>query len=350
MLAERIVKRNRSWLSMSPGTERWRSWLSGLWNTWKGWYATMRGMSAPAATVEPSVLVINFAPVFPSRGNRPLHEVLTWNDPHILTDGIITDLADCSGGYVRYRVVEWVDVDGYPVKQDGFRYTNESYVACQEGGEQWHEPDAVDYHAILREYGIPDKVEGGEIDEVWLWGFPYAGFWESTLAGPGAYFCNSPPLEGVETSRLFMTMGFNYERGVGEALESFGHRVESIMRRVHGSWEPRETHAWNRFTLYDKVAPGKSGCGNVHFAPNSERDYDWGNERPVSSACDDWLEYPDLTGERRLVASEEWGGGDVRAHHRWWLAHLPRADGRTGGKLNNWWAYVTDFNRFPESR
>jgi hypothetical protein len=32
------------------------------------------------------------------------------------------------------------------------------------------------------------------------------------------------------------------------------------------------------------------------------------------------------------------------------LQHLPRAPGRTEGKLNNWWAYATDFNRFPESR
>jgi hypothetical protein len=185
---------------------------------------------------------------------------------------------------------------------------------------------------------------------VWLFGFPYAGFWESTMAGRGAYFCNSPPIEGIQTSRLFITMGFNYERGVGEMLESFGHRVESIMRHVYGSWETVESHAWNRFTLYDEVAPDRSGCGNVHFAPNSERDYDWGNQRIVWSTCDDWLNYPNLTGQRRQVNCEEWGGGEIRAHHRWWLRHLPRAAGHTAGRLNNWWAYVTDMNRYPESR
>jgi len=86
------------------------------------------------------------------------------------------------------------------------------------------------------------------------------------------------------------------------------------------------------------------------LCPNSERDYDWGNRRGVWSTCDDWLNYPNLTGQRRRVNCEEWGGGDVRAHHRWWLRHLPRAPGRTEGKLNNWWAYATDPNRFPESR
>ena len=303
----------------------------------------------PAPAVTPKVLVLNFDPIVHSRGSRPLHEVCRWNDPRVLTDAYIADLVECSREFVRYQVVEWQDVDAYPVKKDGFRYTDQSFLGCLEGGGGWHEPDAVDYHRILRDFRIPDRVGRGEIDEVWLWGFPHAGFWESTMAGRGAYFCNSRPVEGIPTSRIFVVMGFNYERGVGQMLESFGHRVESIMRHVYGSWEPRETHAWNRFTLYDQVAPGRAGCGNVHFAPSSERDYDWGNRRVVWSTCDDWLDYPNLTGLRRQVDCEEWGGGEIRAHHRWWLRHLPHAPGRTEGKLNNWWAYVTDFNRFLES-
>ena len=308
---------------------------------------------SPAPFVAPQVLVLNFDPLLHFKRDKRLHEVCHWNDPRALTDGYIADLAECSGGYVRYRIVEWQDVDTYPVKKDGFRYTDRSYPRCLEGRQQWHQPDAVNHRAILRDFGVPERIERDEIDEVWLWGFPYAGFWESTMAGRGAYFCNSPPIEGIRTSGIFVVMGFNYERGVGEMLESFGHRVESILRRVYGSWESQETHAWNRFTLYHEIAPGGAGCGNVHFAPNSERDYDWGNRRVVWSTCDDWLNYPNLTGQRRPVNCEEWGGGDIRAHHRWWLRHLPRAPGRTEGKLNNWWAYVADPDlgrRFPESR
>ncbi len=306
--------------------------------------------STPAPFVTPKVLTINFDPAIRSQGGRRLQKVLGWNDPRRLTEGYVADLAECSAGYVRYRIVDWQDVDAFPVKKDGFRYTDDSYVRCWTGGGGWHQPDAVDYVAIFRDFDVPQRVERDEIDEVWLWGFPYAGFWESTMAGRGAYFCNSPPVEGVRTSRIFVTMGFNYERGVGEMLESFGHRVESILRHVFGSWEPRETHAWNRFTLHDSVAPGRAGCGNVHFAPNSERDYDWGNRRVVWSTCADWLFYPHLTGQRRQVNCREWGNGDTRAHHRWWLQHLPHAEGRSDGKLNNWWAYVTDFYRFHESR
>jgi hypothetical protein len=305
---------------------------------------------APAISLAPKVLVLNYDPIVRSEGDRRLHEVCRWTNPHALTEAYVADLLECSRGYVRYEVVEWEDIDAYPVKEDGFRYTDESYLRCWRGQATWHEPDRVNYRAIFSDHGIPERVERGEIDEVWLWAFPYAGFWESTMAGRGAYFCNAPPIEGVRTSRIFVTMGFNYERGVGEMLEDFGHRVESIMRRVYGSWKPGRTHAWNRFTLYDKVAPGEAACGTVHFAPNSERDYDWGNERLVLSTCDAWLNYPDLAGPSRRVNCLEWGGGDTRAHHRWWLGHLPCAPGRTNGKLNNWWAYAVDFNRFPGSR
>src|SRR5690606_14533568 len=97
-----------------------------------------------------------------------------------------------------------------------------------------------------------------------------------------------------------------YERGVGGMLENFGHRAESILTRVFGSWEPKETHAWNRFTLVDRDAPGRAGVGSIHFAPNSRTDYDWGNPTPVWSSCDDWLHYPHLSGARRLVDCWEW--------------------------------------------
>ncbi len=304
----------------------------------------------PAEYLEPKVLVINFAPRFPDRRGQTLREVCGWNDPQELAQRYITDIEECSGGYVHYIIVDGIDVDAYPVKKDGFRYTNAEYMACRAGKTPWHEPDNADYRAIFREFDIARRVTSGEIDEVWLWGFPYGGFWESTMAGRDAYFCNSAPVDGVDTPRIFVTMGFNYERGVGEMLENFGHRAESILTHVFGSWDRGQaTHAWNRFTLYDKVAPGQAACGNVHYAPNSSQDYDWGNPRVVSSDCEDWLDYPDLTGQRKPVNCAEWGGGDIREHHRWWLSHLPRAEGRSKGKLNNWWAYLVDFNRFPES-
>ncbi|MCC6442658.1 MAG: hypothetical protein IT210_04260 [Armatimonadetes bacterium] len=311
---------------------------------------SQRGVSRMRAFLSPKVLVINFDPILRSERGKRLHEVCGWNDPRVLAEGYISDIRECSRGYVRYRVAEWIDADDFPAKMDGFRYTEESYLKCFREGKGWHEPDAIDYKAIIRDYDLARRVASGGIDEVWLWGFPYAGMWESTMAGKGAYWCNSPPVEGIDCPRIFVLMGFNYERGVGEMLEDLGHRTESILTRVYGSWEAKATHAWNRFTLYDQNAPGQAACGNIHFAPNSQSDYDWGNRRPISSACDDWLDYPRLTGYRRTVTCDDWGNGDIRSHHKWWFHRLPRAPGRTEGKLNNWWNYVVDFNRYQESR
>ncbi|MEK6587914.1 MAG: hypothetical protein AABY97_03635, partial [Chloroflexota bacterium] len=173
----------------------------------------------------------------------------------------------------------------------------------------------------------------------------YGGYYESRMAGPGSFWCNSPPLEGWgEARRRFVVMGFNYERGVGEMLESFGHRTESILAKAFENVALSE-NLWERFTRYDQRHPGQAEVGNIHFAPNSERDYDWGNRRMVSSSCDDWNGFPDLTGQRRMINSEEWGNGDIRRHHLWWFRHLPHVEGETNGVLNNWWAYILDPNR-----
>ena len=64
---------------------------------------------------------------------------------------------------------------------------------------------------------------------MWLWGFPYAGYYESIMAGPGAFWCNAPALkETGQAQRRFIIMGYNYQRGVGEMLENLGHRAESL--------------------------------------------------------------------------------------------------------------------------
>ena len=50
-------------------------------------------------------------------------------------------------------------------------------------------------------------------------------------------------------------------------LEDMGHRTESIMRKVYGSWDPDDSHAWSRFTLYDKIAPGRAGPDSARATP-----------------------------------------------------------------------------------
>ncbi|MFQ3662666.1 MAG: hypothetical protein SNJ69_09770 [Chloroflexaceae bacterium] len=295
---------------------------------------------AAVAPIDLRVAMIVHDPVLESRGGRRLHQHFGWHDPDALARQYIADLHTCSGGIARYVIVEHHVVDGYPVKIDGFVYDDEHYLACWARRGGFHQPDAADYSRLLDEFAIAPKVLTGEIDEVWLFAFPYAGYYESHMAGAGAFWCNSPPLAGSERcDRRFVVMGFNYERDVGCMLENFGHRVESIMAHVYRGHRS-ERNLWERFTRYDLTHPGRAECGNVHFAPNSRADYDWGNPRPVVCYADAWYHFPDLSAPPRMLDASEWGGGDMRLHHLWWLAHLPRAAGETDGVLNNWWAYV----------
>lgn len=305
-----------------------------------------RPTSAAVAPVHPRVLMIVHDPPVAARGGHRLTRLFGWNDPAVLARGYVDDLRRCSGGYLNYEIVERIDADWYPVKRDGFSYDDESYLRAW-GTRTPHEPDAIDYEAQVRRFDLIARHDQGNFDEVWFFSFPFAGDYESTMAGPGAFWCNSPPVPNTgHGRRRFVIMAFNYERGVDCMLENFGHRTESIVSRVYDNLS-RGENMWQRFTRYDLVAPGRAECGNVHFAPNSTQDYDWGNPRPVVSFCDDWLTYPELPGRARTVTCAEWGNGDQREHHLWWLSHLPKAEGETGGVSNNWWRYVVDLNLAP---
>ncbi len=297
--------------------------------------------------LHPLVLAIIHDPVIRSQGGRKLHQVLGWNDPDDLARRYIADVETASYGLARYQIAQRIEVDGFPVKQDGFAYTPDSYLAAWRAGRGFHNPDAVDYHQLLRQFDVIPRINSGQIDDVWLFGFPYAGYYESIMAGPGAIWCNAPPLPdgpGPRAIRRFVIMGFNYERGVGEMLEDLGHRAESILGHLFEGVRG-DANLWERFTRYDQKSPGRAECGTVHFAPNSVRDYDWGSSRSVLSRCDDWYHYPDVTGAMRPVNASEWGDGDIRQHHLWWLRHFPHLAGSTAGRLDNWWNYVIDPNR-----
>lgn len=283
-------------------------------------------------------------PTVPAKGKRKLSHLLGWHDPDRLAQQYIEDVRDASYGCAGYEIVERVEVDGCPVKADGFVYSADDYYQRWSTRTGWHQPDLVDYGRLLTQFQMINRINQQQVDEVWLFGFPYAGYYESIMVGPGAFWCNAPPLENRQAKRRFVIMGFNYERGGGEMLENLGHRVESIMKHVYRH-KRGQANLWERFTRYDKLTPGRAECGNVHFAPNSVRDYDWGNPRQVMSRCDSWLNFPDLSGPGRLVNCREWGNGDIRRHHLWWLRHLPHGAGATDGVSHNWWEYIIDPNR-----
>jgi hypothetical protein len=295
------------------------------------------------------VLLIVYDPVVDQASGLSLSQKMHWQNVDELINGYIADIDQSSGGLINYQVIERINRNEFPLKIGGFRFDAKTYFS---------EPkppfaDAgVDYHQIISDFNIFARIDNHEIDEVWIFGFPFAGFNESIMVGRCAFACNSNPLENTDNcSRRFVMMGFSYERYVGQMLEDFCHRAESILAYIYNS-AIGDANLYTRFIRYDKTSPGESEVGSVHYGPNSESDYDYGNKRYVPSRCDDWFNFPVFKNEVKQVNCDAWGGDAThpddlwtRNHHKWWLNHLPRKAGRTNGVANNWWKYIVDPNR-----
>ena len=298
----------------------------------------------PGVTIIKTLVVV-YDPVMEPVSGKTMSELLRWNRVEELARGFMSDILEGSGGLARFQVTQRIDVDGFPFKVNGYQYNAESYLNVIRGVKPPYMPQEVDYYEILRRFNVLERVSSGEIDELWVFSFPHAGFYESIMGGPGAFWCNAPPLKNTEAAgRRFVVMGFSFERGVGEMLEDMGHRAESILERTFAQ-QSGDANLWRRFIRYHQTAPGKAAVGNIHFAPNSQKDYDWNNPAPVPSECDDWLyNFPDLKGVTRTVTARDWGNGDIREHHKWWFKHLPRVAGQSNGISNNWWKYIMNPN------
>ena len=329
-------------------------------------------MTASAAGKTYNVMIINFDPKFNVNGKTvKQHELLSnWNNPYTLADQFAKDLSEISYNNVNYKIAEKIELNEMPRSTaiEKAPYTTAEYYKTlmtaikKTDGAYWNYDGwkdygfTFDYDYYFTEYKVYDKVNSKKIDEVWFFGGPVTGvtMYETIMVGKDAFWVNGSPMK--KNCRNFVAYGFNYERGVGEMLEDAGHRQESIMNNLFGEPNYNKDYSkyneWEKFTAYDKVAPGKAGVGNVHFAPNSTSDYDWGNPKSVSSYCANWLNYPNLSGAAKKYTCAEWGNGDIRLHHKWWFRHIPHAAGKNvkTGFYNNWWIYFTlDYLNSPPS-
>lgn len=302
------------------------------------------------AAIDVNVVVLNYDPIIESEGGKRLHEVFQWNDPRDLAQGYANDIEEVSYGSVRFHIVEWRDLDEWPRKIDSFRYNDQSYLAMwRDHTVAPHDPDGLNYPRMITNQNLIPDIDSGKFDEVWMFGFPYAGFWESAMAGPKAFFINGGVYNRVPSKRRFAIMGFNYERGVAEMLHDNSHRTESTMWRIYGRWvSGKPTNRWEMFSAYEKTSPGYAAVGNCHFPPNAESDYDYANPRTVMSTADAWLAYPPLVNRKKPVNCETWGGPDYHRNYlKWWFKRLPHAPGvASSGRQYNWWKYVFRFNDY----
>jgi hypothetical protein len=296
------------------------------------------------------VYVIVYDPLL-SNGQK-LSQRLGWNDQAAITQQTVDFFKQATNNRMNYVVAQTTIVtSGWPQLVDGFSYTEQEYLAVLSGQQPHHEPTGVDYNKIVTspDLDVCGKLNRGEIDEVWIYNGPWFGFYESTLVGPGAYWLNSPPVGGTNNcNRLLPIMGPSPERTVNEAVHNFGHRTESTMAQVYGGWQENNTsHNWAKFALVKAQSPNYSysGCGNTHYPPNGTSDYDYTNPSSVSSNCDDFINYPNLSDPLQVsqpVSCSVWGCTELN-YYKYWFSHLPSFAGCGPDNVaNDWWKYVMD--------
>jgi len=183
--------------------------------------------------VSPRILMLSFDPMVDEQLTL-LSQKAHWTGSDVLAEKFIHELETASFGLVKPRIEQKISVNEFPMKIDGFRYNVTTYVDVVSRRIPAHSPDEVNYHHILNEYDIVNKINNNIIDEVWIFGFPYSGFYGSVMIGPKAFWCNSEPIVNIpQCKRRFIIMGFSMERGVGEMLHSYGFRADSILERVY---------------------------------------------------------------------------------------------------------------------
>ena len=341
--------------------------------------------AASAAGKTYKVMIIKFDPEFNVKGqtikqheltsslNDPYDNIMDWNDPDKLAKDFVKAMSEVSYGNINYEIKETIAINELPRSTKGPIYKNkQEYLdtlnaAIKEKGNLYYEYKGwqnlgrcFDYEYYFLNNNVYDKINKGEIDEVWFFTGPCLGFElnESVMVGKQAFYVNGESISGypyLKDRKNFIAFGFNYERGLGEMLEDAGHRQEFIMDNVMGAPNYKKDYSkytdWEKFTAYQWGTPGKTGVGDVHHAPNSlsgeVNDHDWQQTNRVLSYCDNWYNYPDLSGAAREIGRDEWGGDDddqfILKHHKWWFKHLPHATGKNArtGYYNNWWIYYS---------
>lgn len=301
-----------------------------------------------------NVLVINFDPVLKSRNRLKLHQYMKWSDPWKLSDKMVQDAARTSHGDVAYRLVEKIEYDGFPVFRNGFSYTEQTFLEMWEKDRAKADKSMTSFRWLFEKFNLPEKIKRQDLREIWLWGAPYFAWDELHWKTPGdkiPYQTENPwfyrPYDIPDVGRIIWIMGWNYERGEGEMLESYCHRIESVLSLTLGKgvWDSKKgTTPWEQFTRVDKDFPSESEVGTVHYAPNSKGDYDWSNTNQVWTFADDWLSYPKLPRQKKLQNAASGGWDGIVNHHLWWMTRIPHSPGSKEGFYNNWWEYIVNYD------
>lgn len=214
------------------------------------------------------------------------------------------------------------------------------------------------YSQIMLDHDICTKVDTQGVREVWIHAYqgptfpgasaPYLNISESKMAGPYGDISNSPRYNDMPVcNHTYRVYTFNYGRGTSEAIEAWGHQMETELKAADR----------NIFELFQgprlPQTFGVTGrCGSVHNPPNARYEYDRGNPTPHQSDCLDWK--PDGMGSLTQISCQNWGCATVSDDNNpdlnfqvWNWQNIP-GRGNTvtynGRAMRNWWDIHGDFD------
>lgn len=213
------------------------------------------------------------------------------------------------------------------------------------GNGDWEES----YKQILQNDNLCDIITTQNIDQLWIWADPRAGFDEA----PGQEYAISsnrfrnlvqpaviPSTPFCGGARGFTFFEFDFSRTADLALHSYGHYLEGLIANV----QSRELF-WQRYAGENSGSFLRSErCGNVHFPPNGRNDYDYSNSSYVKSACESWD--PALTGTKVRMNCTRWGCTQ-EGYLKWWMQNMPNQNNTLtylGKKLPNWFDFTYDID------
>ena len=252
-------------------------------------------------------------------------------------------------GYKNSSVVSSIG----PVILDEIEYLEPIPVALSSDGNT----SPTNKTAYLNRANVCDYVDNRGVREVWVWMYHSDVVYpvESNMAmgrniedlwnynGYGDV-SNSRQLNDLPIcDNTYTVYEFNYGRGLGEMIEDFAHQIERLLSYADDT-------LFSKFVGWTGSYINDSGCGSVHYTPNSRREHGWYNRTEVLSSCEDWK--PDGSGTKKLVSCETWGGSGCpddggAAWKKWWMQNIPGRDNGlsyNGAGLRNWWDFLGDFD------
>ena len=319
-------------------------WFSLLLTAAASVFATTGNLDLKVAVVCYNPFMTNVAELTTA---RRLNAVFGWPTGQNMATQQKNWWKEATDGMVKANFVVVTNLNIFPLMTSGKRFNQQSYYDYwKKGQSDKHPGGSFDYAHFLTNdvpWMIP-AIEDGRIDQVWLYGWPGMNTNETRLFGKGAFGCNSYGFSALQNERMFMMCMPSIERS-DTPMENFGHGCEwhlggafhNYVYSFEGGIRYTNVHDMALYRAHGSESSENICIGDVHYAPNSKSDYDWGNTTPVECYADCWYDFPNMTNwVPRTMTCADWGGGVNYKHKIWFFHHMPRKVGLHRGHMMNW--------------